>query len=258
MPWVYVQSTGAFYDPDGNLLENGHAGHHEKDASNNFIYRNQPDKETVKNRGPIPRGQWKIGGYTSNKGPLTITLTPVGHNAHGRTDFRIHGNNSTNTASEGCIIVSRKVRQAVVNSSDKQLEVVGYEYELIDPWVYIQRSGELYTPEGRRLAVGNSGEQAQRDFGRPVLQNIPHKGPIPCGLWKMGFSTYGRGLFTIPLTPVKHSAHGRSNLCIHGDGVPRFTAEAYGGIVLPENARRRLAGSNVRYLKVIRSHYGMD
>ncbi|MDX1695713.1 MAG: hypothetical protein R3208_18245 [Ketobacteraceae bacterium] len=75
----------------------------------------------------IPREEYQIGpSYKSGTGlgPVVMDLDPVGHNALGRTLFRIHGDNATGTASEGCIIMPRPVREKVSNSQDRILEVV--------------------------------------------------------------------------------------------------------------------------------------
>jgi hypothetical protein len=53
-----------------------------------------------------------------------MDLTPLGHNANGRSDFRIHGDNSTHTASTGCIILPPHVRQQISASGDNVIDVV--------------------------------------------------------------------------------------------------------------------------------------
>lgn len=55
-----------------------------------------------------------------------MNLDPVGHAAHGRTLFRIHGDSrlSPGTASEGCIILPRHVRAQISASGDIDLVVV--------------------------------------------------------------------------------------------------------------------------------------
>ena len=52
-----------------------------------------------------------------------MALTPVGHVAFYRSDFLIHGNNSANNASEGCIILPPLARHQIANSPDKELVV---------------------------------------------------------------------------------------------------------------------------------------
>jgi len=74
--------------------------------------RNNPDMQDVPNVGPIPQGPWQVGPpYNSpNTGPSTIPLTPLPGNQCSDTprdcsSFRIHGNNSSNDASTGCIVL---------------------------------------------------------------------------------------------------------------------------------------------------------
>ena len=55
-----------------------------------------------------------------------MALMPIGHNAHGRTHFLIHGDSIAHPgdASEGCIALSHAARQAIAISGDTELEVV--------------------------------------------------------------------------------------------------------------------------------------
>ncbi len=118
MTWRYSQSTGILYH-NRTRIAKGYSG---KGNS-----KNSGADEALKNQGPIPIGSYSIGiPYNSNKvGPYAIPLTPVGHSAHGRTAFLIHGDNSTKTASEGCIIISpQSIRRKVINSRDLKLDVV--------------------------------------------------------------------------------------------------------------------------------------
>jgi hypothetical protein len=56
-----------------------------------------------------------------------MNLSPIGHNAHGRTAFRIHGDSRLRpgTASEGCIVLPLAIRQKIADSNDKEI-FVGY------------------------------------------------------------------------------------------------------------------------------------
>jgi hypothetical protein len=117
MTWRYEQSTGRLW----HLVGTGYSGRDEA--------KNQPDLESVRNRGPIPRGKWRIAGrYDSpRRGPLCLQLEPGdGTDTLGRSAFLIHGDSikAPGTASEGCIIMPRAVRQAVWDSGDRDLEVV--------------------------------------------------------------------------------------------------------------------------------------
>jgi hypothetical protein len=53
-------------------------------------------------------------------------LTPVGHNANGRTRLYIHGDNAAlnHSASEGCVILPRDIRLRIAHSRDHTIEVV--------------------------------------------------------------------------------------------------------------------------------------
>jgi len=91
--------------------------------------RNNPAMESVKGKGPIPRGLWKISLPRTSKrvGPVAMDLTPIGHDAHGRTAFMIHGDNKANDASRGCIILMRPYREQIaeaVRAGNDVLEVV--------------------------------------------------------------------------------------------------------------------------------------
>jgi RHS repeat-associated protein len=81
------------------------------------------------NAGPIPRGKYTIGAQIQhpNLGPAAMRLTPSrSNNMFGRSDFWIHGDNSSLnfTASQGCIIAPRAVRDAIAASGDPNLLVV--------------------------------------------------------------------------------------------------------------------------------------
>lgn len=118
--FIYSQSTGVL-TRDGRHYGTGYSGH--GDAVN------RPERQRERGVGPIPRGDWNIGGNRTspNTGPLTITLTPAaGTDTFGRSLFRIHGDSikAPGTASNGCIILPRSVREAIIRSGDTALRVV--------------------------------------------------------------------------------------------------------------------------------------
>jgi hypothetical protein len=88
--------------------------------------RNNPAMENVENVGPIPTGEYRIGAVHNHTqlGPTVMNLDPIGHNAQGRTAFRIHGDNIGNDASHGCVILNRDIRKRVAVSLDRILNVV--------------------------------------------------------------------------------------------------------------------------------------
>ena len=119
--WTYEQASGTMIYPDGHTIARGYSGH--------GTGLNNPADEAVHGIGPIPAGEWTIDpvplAHTAC-GPLALGLSPVGFGAHGRSLFRIHGDNAAmnHTASDGCIILSRPVRQAIVDSGVTRLVVV--------------------------------------------------------------------------------------------------------------------------------------
>ena len=116
--YVYAQKTGKL-TLDGKEVVTGYSG--KGDGKNN------PDKEKEKNVGPIPRGLYKIGKAREYKNmPNCFDLTPDGHDAHGRTEFMIHGDSKTDpgNASNGCIILPPKVRKKIAASGITRLRVV--------------------------------------------------------------------------------------------------------------------------------------
>lgn len=118
MSWIYQQSTGKLYH-NGTFIRKGYSG--------KGIHKDKPASQAIQNYGPIPRGKWRIGGYTNSKGPITITLTPLpGTNTFGRSAFRIHGESLSDpgNASQGCIILWKPTREMIINSSDNELEVI--------------------------------------------------------------------------------------------------------------------------------------
>ncbi len=117
MTWQYSQSTGVLTH-NGNYVATGYAG-----AGN---ARNNPSMEGIANSGPIPTGRYHIGQprHSNQTGPHILPLTPIGHNALGRHSFQIHGDNRTNDASTGCIIMPRSIRDRISSSQDNILEVV--------------------------------------------------------------------------------------------------------------------------------------
>jgi hypothetical protein len=123
-PWTYDQSTGDLLDPDGRFVGTGYSGAGRKLADG----RNNGKLEAEVGKGPIPRGLWRIGPSRTHPqlGPIAMPLTPVEHDAHGRSGFYIHGDNTAGDASHGCVILGRAFRQ-IINSSpecERYLNVV--------------------------------------------------------------------------------------------------------------------------------------
>lgn len=118
--WTYEQLTGRLLHY-GAEVAIGYAG--AGDGKNN------PDMQGVHNVGPLPVGRYTICAPcdTQTHGPYVLRLTPDAKNDMcGRAGFLIHGDSVQHpgTASQGCIIMPRAVRERVWNSGDRDFEVV--------------------------------------------------------------------------------------------------------------------------------------
>lgn len=118
--FIYSQSTGVL-TRNGKHVATGYAGH--------GTGKNNPGAQREKGVGPLPRGDWNIGSVRNspNTGPYTITIEPgTETDTFGRSLFRIHGDSIKNpgTASNGCIILPRAIRESIIASGDTLLRVV--------------------------------------------------------------------------------------------------------------------------------------
>lgn len=107
----YNQASGEMQDGNGATLGNGYSGR--------GTDRNITASEGIRNRGPVPRGRYRMqeDHNVVGRGPVVIRLVPeAGTNTFGRDGFLIHGDNATNDASEGCIILDRNARNALINN----------------------------------------------------------------------------------------------------------------------------------------------
>lgn len=120
----YVQNPPALFIAGRQLRHPGQALY-----SGKGDHKNQPEDEAIRGLGPIPAGRWRIvrwDDHHGSKGPNVAVLEPVGHDAHGRTSFLIHGDSisAPGTASEGCIVAGPGYRDELRGSGDLDLEVV--------------------------------------------------------------------------------------------------------------------------------------
>ncbi len=143
--WEYAQTTGQLTHVTNQIsLSIAHSPStpmHETETrtpvgigySGHGLGRNNPEMQDVQNIGPIPRGTWTIGPQQDNTTglghnlPASMRLTPEnGTNTFERTGFLIHGDNSrrNQSASEGCIILNRDIRNQIGNSGDNELRVI--------------------------------------------------------------------------------------------------------------------------------------
>lgn len=124
---IYAQASGRLWLRDEGTQEKaapmgrGYSGHPP--------YVNQTDAEALVARGPIPRGGYKLVGPFNHVrlGPVVYFLDPDKSNAmFGRSGFFIHGDNEhgNKTASHGCIIASRAIREKLSSVGTRRLVVV--------------------------------------------------------------------------------------------------------------------------------------
>jgi len=119
--WIYQQATGKMLDESGEMIGRGYSGF--RDGKNN------PHLEMIHSVGPIPCGLYSIQAPrdTRSHGPYVLPLQPDSENEmFGRDEFLIHGDSikSPGTASLGCIIISRDVREKLWMTGDRRLKVV--------------------------------------------------------------------------------------------------------------------------------------
>ena len=118
--WTFKVTAGELWH-DGKFISKGYSG-----APG---YVNDPSKEDLRNRGPLPRGGWRVGEtvVVQRLGPVVLRLTPKpATKMFGRSGFLIHADSIKRPggASEGCLILPYTTRILITASPDKDLEVV--------------------------------------------------------------------------------------------------------------------------------------
>jgi Protein of unknown function (DUF2778) len=121
MAWIYEIATGRLYDAAGAIAATGYSG----DPS----HKNDPQSVSLHDQGPIPPGRYEINPpvETVTHGPFVLPLAPdVGNQMFGRSGFLMHGDSivAPGTASEGCVIMPRTIRELVWASGDRELHVM--------------------------------------------------------------------------------------------------------------------------------------
>lgn len=120
MTWAYARKTGAIYDTFGTVKGKGYSGHGEG--------LNNVQMEAVHDVGPLPKGKYTILAPEDDMGktgPYSMRLEPHPETEmYGRSGMRMHGDNADHTASHGCIVTSRGMREIIWKSDDHELEVL--------------------------------------------------------------------------------------------------------------------------------------
>ena len=116
---TYSQKSGELRDADGRLMDKGHSGHED--------YRDKPEFENLKDKGVIPRGNYKVAGMIEDTtaderrkrmGQHILRLEPADAETRqrlkemNRDGFWMH-NGSRPTASQGCILTKEATRRRI-------------------------------------------------------------------------------------------------------------------------------------------------
>jgi Protein of unknown function (DUF2778) len=121
--FIYEQATGRMLVRESGQYDTigiGYSGSASRGG------KNDPSKQCEQDIGPIPRGLYTIGAPGPGPSPYSLRLTPDPSNVMcGRSNFLIHGDSISHpgNASEGCIILSRSEREAIVKTGLKLLRV---------------------------------------------------------------------------------------------------------------------------------------
>lgn len=115
---TYSQKSGELRDADARLMDKGHSGYGE--------YRDKPEFEDEKNRGVIPRGNYRVtevvedteGTRRAGMGQHILRLEPADPESRqrlkemNRDGFWIH-KGTLPTASQGCILLPDDTRKRI-------------------------------------------------------------------------------------------------------------------------------------------------
>lgn len=134
MTWTYEQSSGRMSNDAGEVVGVGYSG---GDCGRHPEGKNSPQHQSIPDVGPLPCGLYRIGAPvdTISHGPYVLPLSPNAANEmFGRSGFLIHGDSVVHpgNASEGCIILSRDVRNLIGASIDHDLQVVPGPFQYPD------------------------------------------------------------------------------------------------------------------------------
>jgi|SRR5581483_1830285 len=122
--WTFERKLGELIAPDGEVkstaVYSGQPGE----------YKNNPAFEQVHDSGTIPAGDWTITSLIEEEtphGPYVLFLAPqAGTKTYGRSGFLCHGDSvkAPGTASKGCIIAPRWLRELIWESGDRTIRVI--------------------------------------------------------------------------------------------------------------------------------------
>lgn len=118
------------------------------------------------------------------------------------------------------------------------------------PWIYHQRSGELWLDEAL-VGDGYSGWGVGKN--NPDMQSTPNLGPIPAAQYTIGppYTDEEKGPIVMRLTPVRpNSTLGRSGFMIHGDSIKHPGQASEGCMIFDHPTRLQISLSDDKELDV--------
>ncbi|MEQ1931385.1 MAG: RHS repeat-associated core domain-containing protein [Parvularculaceae bacterium] len=147
LDWVYDQDTGdlthhpmSFANPPPRMSDSDCSCSRAGGPNPDYFYEggysgaagsvNLSSHQGIESSGPIPQGRYSIGRPrdSNSTGRFVMDLTPDRSNEmFSRRAFQIHGDNAlrNRSASEGCVILPREVRNAIAESGDDRLWITG-------------------------------------------------------------------------------------------------------------------------------------
>lgn len=120
-------------------------------------------------------------------------------------------------------------------------------------WAWSQSAGRLYR-DGKAAATGYSGRNApggQQGRNNPALEGVCAVGPIPKGRYSIAPPrTSARTSPNVTdLSPINHTAPGRSAFQIHGDNARGDASSRC--IILPRGVREQIWASGLKVIEVV-------
>lgn len=120
-------------------------------------------------------------------------------------------------------------------------------------WVYVQRTGSLYGPDGKKLGAGYSGHGA--GMNNPAMQTARAVGPCPAGAYTVGPARDPidhLGPVAMPLMPAAtNEMFGRSAFFMHGDNAAGDHSASDGCLIFPHDIRQAVDDSDDDHLRVV-------
>lgn len=124
-------------------------------------------------------------------------------------------------------------------------------------WIYEQKTGRLFRPDGSLAATGYAGGNCGKNpegKNNPELQNCKSIGPLPVGDYTICTPLLQShlGPYAIPLIPAPgNEMFGRSGFFIHGDSIQNPGSASEGCIIVPRTVRGECWDSNDHSLRVV-------